>query len=144
MAVTPRVRTAGFALATALVGVLLVSAFASLALLAATARLRLAGDLRVAVEGDLRVASLLAERRVLGDSLLAALSDGSSVTFGDRNGEGWQERSWAERRGSLVRLSAEVTLRPGGGAVFAARRATLLLGLVTADTLRVSGYRSRY
>lgn len=141
---TPRSRSSGFALASALVGVVLVSAFAALALLAATARLRLAGDLRIAVEADLRVASLLAERRVLGDSLLAALSDGGALDFGIRDADGWRERSWAERRGLLVRLSAEVTLQPGAGAVIGARRATLLLGVVTADTLRVSGYRSRY
>lgn len=129
----------------ALVVVVLLASFAALGLAAATARLRLTGDLRVAVEADVRVASLLAERRVQGDSALAALSDGERVDFGVRlRGDGWQERSWALRQGNLVLLSAEVMLRGSGQTLVAARRATLLLGAVSADTVRVSGYRFRY
>lgn len=135
----------GFALALALFAVVLLGSFAAIGLAAATAQLRLAADLRVAVEADLRVASVLAEQRVQADSLLAALPSGASVDFGMVAVErGWWQRSWATRHGTLVLLSAEVLLRRTDLAVVALRRATLLLGGVSADTLRVSGYRSRY
>ena len=135
----------GFALALALLAVVLLGSFAVFGLAAATARVRLAGDLRVAIEADLRATSLLAERRVLADSALAAMPNGGRIDFGVVQRErGWWLRSWATRHGSLVMLSAEAVLRRADLEVIAMRRATLLLGAVAADTLRVSGYRSRY
>lgn len=137
--------TSGFALALALVAVVLLAGFASLALQAASAQLRLAGDLRLAVEGDLLVAGALAQRRMNAESLMARLIDGGRIDFAAADlGRGWRERSWASRRGPLVQLSAEVTLGGSDRQLLAARRATLLFRVVAADTLRVSGYRSRY
>lgn len=129
----------------ALLAVVLLAGFAAVALVAASARLRLAGDLRIAIEGDLLAASTLAERRVNADSLLVALADGDRIDFGTTAiGRGWQARSTAWREGSLLQLSAEVTLRDDRLQLVGARRATLLIGVIGADTLRVSGYRSRY
>ena len=141
----PPVGTHGFALALALVAIVLLEGFAAMALLAASARVRLAGDSRVAVEGDLLVASTLAEARLGADGLLRLLPDGGRIDLPARvRGSGWRVAGWAARQGTLIQLSAEVTLRGRGGALAAARRATLLLSHVSADTVRVSGYRSRY
>ncbi|MES2305563.1 MAG: hypothetical protein V4558_08645 [Gemmatimonadota bacterium] len=138
-------RDCGFALALALLAVILLGGFAAVALVAASARLRLAGDLRIAIEGDLQAASALAERRVNADSVLVALTDGDRIDFGTAAvGSGWWAHSIAWRTGTLVQLSTEVTLRNDRLQLVGARRATLLIGVVAADTLRVSGYRSRY
>jgi hypothetical protein len=131
-------------LALALVAIVLLEGFAALALLAASARYRLAGDSRVAVEGDLLAASRLANARIAADSAMRRLPDGGRVTFALERHGGWEVSSAAARRGALIELSAAATLRDRSGAVSGMRRATLLLVLVAADTLRVSGYRSRF
>ena len=137
--------TAGFALALALVAVLLLEGFAAVALLAASARIRLANDARIAVEGDLLVASELAEARVGADTAIRQLPDGGRADFPARaRGRGWTVRSWAVRRGSLALVTAEATVRGPNGVVIGARQATLLLGFAGADTIRVSGDRSRF
>jgi hypothetical protein len=136
---------AGFALALALVAILLLEGFAAVALLAATARIRLANDARLAVEGDLLVASELAEVRVGADTAIRRLADSGRVDFPVRTrGRGWTVRSWAVRRGSLGLLTAEATVRGQNGVVIGARQATLLLAFGGADTIRVSGDRARY
>ncbi len=136
---------AGFALALALVAIVLLEGFAALALLAAAARVRLAGDLRLATEADLRVASALAEVRVAQDAALAGLPDRARIDLPcPARDVRWTAACWAVRQGPLVQLSAEIALRNPLGVAVAARRATLLLGHVAADTVRVSGYRPRY
>jgi hypothetical protein len=137
--------TAGFALALALVAILLLEGFAAMALLAASARIRLAHDARLAVEGDLLVASELAEVRVGADTVIRQLADGGRAEFPARpRGRGWTVRSWVVRRGSLGLVTAEATVWGQNGVVIGARHATLLLGFGGADTIRVSGDRSRY
>ena len=141
----PGRRTDGFALALALVAIVLLEGFAALALFAAGARHRLASDGRVAVEGDLLVASVLAEARVAEDSVMRLLPDGGSTTFAvQRRGDGWTVTSGAARQGRLVQLTAEARWHGPTEVVSGIRRATLLLGFSAADTLRVSGYHSRY
>ena len=137
--------TDGFALALALVAIVLLEGFAALALFAAGARQRLASDGRTAVEGDLLVASVLAEARVAEDSVMRMLPDGGRVDFpARRRGTGWTMTSSAIRQGRLILLTAEATLRGPTDLIGGIRRATLLLGFRAADTLRVSGYRSRF
>lgn len=142
---SPRRPPDGFALAIALVAIVLLEGFAALALLAASARHQLAADSRVAVEGDLLAASTLAETRVAADSAMRQLPDGGRLTTAAvRRGDGWTVSIAALRQGDLIQLTSEATLRNRAGALRGMRRATLLLVLIAADTLRVSGYRSRF
>ena len=144
MSVRPQPR-AGFALLLALGVVLLLESFAALALGAARGRLRLAGDGRLALEGDLLAASALAGARFRADSLLGRLADGERIDWPSQSLQhGWVAQRWAIRRGALLLLRVELTLRDRSGALLGARRQTLLIGRVAADTLRVSGYRPRF
>lgn len=136
---------AGFALALALMVLLLLEGFAAATVLAVAARARLGGALRISVEGDLALATALAEWRVSQDSLLSALVDGDSVGLRARTGpDGWMLRGTALRRGSVILVIGEATKRDAAARVIGWRRATLLMGVGVADTVRVSGYRSRY
>lgn len=136
---------AGIALLLVLAAILLLESLAAVALRAAVARLRLAGDNRIALEGDLLAASALASARIGADSQLAALPDGGRFDLpAGALSHGWQAERWAVRQGDLIRLAVVVTLRASDGTLLGARRRTLLIGRVAADTVRVSGYRPRY
>ncbi|MES2124010.1 MAG: hypothetical protein V4503_04900, partial [Gemmatimonadota bacterium] len=102
-------------------------------------------DNRIAIEGDLLVASALASARVGADSQLAALADSGRLDLPDLPlAHGWLAQRWAVRQGALIRLTVRATLRASDGTLLGARRQTLLIGRVAADTVRVSGYRPRY
>lgn len=135
----------GFALPLALLGVVLLEGSAAMLLLAAGARRRLVGDARFAIEGELAVSSALADLRVGAAGELRTLADGERRTLAASPRGGWDVTAWAARRGSVVQLEVRAERRTaGGGATLAERRGTLLLVVVDADTVRVSGRRGRF
>jgi hypothetical protein len=128
----------GVALLMALVAVVLVEAGAAMAVSAAMARIRLGTDERRAVEARLVVASALADGRVVAVDTLGKLADGETRSVvSETRPDGWRVTVLATRSGAVIRLSARVDRLDAAGRRVAARRATLLLVRVAADTVRV-------
>ncbi len=128
----------GAALLLALMVVVLLGGLAALTLSAAASRVRLVAAARDAVEGDATAHHALAEARVTGDAALRALADGDSVVLAAGTPlPAWQVRVDAHRLGSMLQLLAVATRTAADGRLAAARRATLLLRWIGADTLRV-------
>jgi hypothetical protein len=128
-----------------LVAALLVESLTLVALRAAIVQVRLAADARARVEGQLVVSSTLATARAAYRADLDTLADGGVVHWpAVLRPDGWSWHAEAVRTGSLIRLVAMAERRSSDGAVFAARRASLLLARDTADTVRVLGRRPRF
>lgn len=135
----------GFALALALLGVVMLEALAAMLLVASEARRRLVSDARQAIEGELVVSSALADLRVGAAADLRSLADGERRTLAAPARSGWTVTAWAARRGGVIQLEVRAERRPAGGGVpFAARSGTLLMVVVDADTVRVTGRRGRF
>lgn len=141
----PAGTTRGIALSMVLVAALLVESLTLVALRAAIVQVRLAADGRARVEGQLVVSSALATARAAWRADLDTLGDGGVMHWSAvRRSDGWSWHAEAVRIGSLIRLVAMAERRSSDGAVFAARRASLLLARDTADTVRVLGRRPRF
>jgi hypothetical protein len=118
-----------------LVLLLLLQGLGALAVIAAMARVRLAGDDRLATEGWLVAASALAEVRVSHPGDLAAVADGQQLSYDwTIRADGWR---W------LVRLMATAERRDPEGTLRASHRMTLLLHHPTTDTVQVLAHRAR-
>jgi len=136
--VTAREPRRGAALLLALMVVILLEGIAALTLSAAFSRARLVAATQDVVDGNAVAHHALAVARIDGDSALRALSDGEVRVLAVASPlPAWQVRVDAERLGTTVRLNAVATRTRPDGRAAAARRATLLLRVNGADTLRV-------
>ncbi|MGH7593791.1 MAG: hypothetical protein ACRELE_08080 [Gemmatimonadales bacterium] len=137
--------TRGIALSMVLVAVALIASFTLLALQAAVIQVRLAADARGRVEGQLVAATALAVARVAHRADLDTLGDGATVVWpAVIRPDGWSWQAQATRTGAVIRLIAVAERRSADGAVYAARRASLLLARDAADTVRVLDHRPRF
>jgi hypothetical protein len=129
-----------------LVLVLLVESLAAVSLAATASAVRLRADRRWAIEAELELEGVLARARVQHQATLAALSPQGSIPLPVATAPPWTATVRADRLGTsdLVWLVAEVAWRPAGGAVWAARRGTLLVAIVAADTALVIRERPRF
>jgi hypothetical protein len=119
----------------------------TLSMLGASAALaRLAGDRRQAVEATLMLESTLARARIEHQTALATLAPGEQRTLSVAPPPGWIARVVASREGSddLIWLVVTVERRDDLGRLQAARRGTLILARITADTAIVIDSRPRF
>jgi hypothetical protein len=126
--------------------VLLVESLAAAGLAATASAARLRADRRWAIEAEIALEGVLAEGRVVHGATLAALPASGAVLLPVSAPPPWTATVRAARLGGsdLVRLTAEVEWRPGGGGRFAGRRGTLLVAIVASDTALVIGERPRF
>lgn len=127
--------------------VVLLEGLAAVTLVAAAARLRLAGDHRLAVEAELAVHGALALGRVSQGAALAGIPPGTAaMALAAPVVSGWEVTLVASRELGVapIRLTARVIRRGPDGAPRAARSATLLLAPISADTANVITQRERF
>ncbi len=127
--------------------VVLLEGLAAVALVATTARVRLAADHRLAIEAELAAESALALGRVSQGAALAGIPPGTAaVSLPAAALPGWEVTLEASREsaGAPIRLTARVLRRGPDGVPRAARSATLLLAGVSADTANVITQRERF
>lgn len=130
----------------ALAVVVLLEGLAAAGLVAASARLQVATDHRLAIEAEFAAQSALALVRVSQGAAIAGIPPGTMAyplpapTLAE-----WDVTIHADREGgdAPVRLTAEVRRASPEGAPRAARHATLLLRIITADTAIVLPSRER-
>jgi hypothetical protein len=125
---------------------LLVESRAALSLAAPASAARRRGERRWAIEGELAHVTVLAEARVHHQAALAAVPPHATIALPVAAAPPWTASVRAARLGGsdLVWLTAEVAWHPAGGAPFAARRGTLLVAIVAADTALVIRERPRF
>lgn len=131
----------------ALAIVVLLEGLAAAGLVAAAARLRVAADHRLAVEAELAATSALALVRVSQGAALGGIPPGTVARdLPAPPLPGWDVTIRADREGgdAPVRLTAVVRRASPGGAPHAARRVTLLLRVVAADTAIVLLSKERF
>lgn len=129
-----------------LVVVVLLEGLAAAGLVAAAARLRITADHRLAIEAELAAASALALVRVSQGAAIAGIPPGTvALPLPAPSLAEWDVTIRADREGgdAPVRLTAEVRRASPRGAPRAARRATLLLTIIAADTAIVLPSRER-
>jgi hypothetical protein len=130
----------------ALLLVLLVESLAALALSATTGAIRLRAERRWAIEAELALESALAEASIAHRATLSSLPPAASILLPVSALPPWQATATARRLGAspLVQVVATVAWDLAGGVRFAARRGTLLVTIVAADTALVIGERPRF
>lgn len=131
----------------ALLVVVLLEGLAAAGLSAAAARLRIAADHRLAIEAEFAAHGALALVRVSQAAAIAGIPPGTVArSLPAPSLPGWRVTIRADRElgEAPIRLTAEVERAIPGGAPAAARRATLLLRVLSADTAIVIPSRERF
>ena len=127
--------------------VVLLEGLAAAALTAAAARAGMAADHRLAIEAEFAAHGALALARVSQAAAIAGIPPGTTgMLLTAPSLPGWSVAIRVDREAgdAPVRLSAEVERAIPGGAPHAARTATLLLRVVSADTAIVIPSRERF
>lgn len=130
----------------ALLALLLVEAAAAIALVLAASEAHLVSDRRLSIEAGLALESAVAQARLAGDSVIAALTPGQYATLAAPPVVGWRTTAAAQRADTLPLAELTVSVARGDprGGVLVQRRVTLLLSIESADTALVLDSRPRW